>query len=125
MDMNDPSLNSFATLVRSFLEHNPMLIDALSMILHNIAEDIDSIKERKMIGDHGYVSPYAFKHQIVIETLGKLGYKLDDVHSICNSGKAYEVIREIQLMRRHTSSASLIPSRRALPPAKGPLIEEI
>ena len=105
-------MDGMAEMMRSFLSKNPLLLDALVNMLHNIADDLDNIKDKRALLSGRYMQSHEFKQKIVEKMMHKLGYTISDIPEICNQGRADEILQEIDKMER---SNEIIPSRRALP----------
>lgn len=112
MNRNDDQMDGMAEMMRSFLSKNPLLLDALVNMLHNIADDLDNIKDKRALLSGRYMQSHEFKQKIVEKMMHKLGYTISDIPEICNQGRADEILQEIDKMER---SNEIIPSRRALP----------
>jgi hypothetical protein len=112
---NDNTTNTFASMVRSFLTNNPAILDTLVAILHNVAEELDSMKDSRAISSGRYMSPYAFKQKALERTMKKLGYKVSDIRELCNQGRGDELLQEIDKLERASKGN---PSRRDIPSLK-------
>lgn len=112
--LNEPAL-SFASLARSFLASNPRLLDTFVSILHNIADELEGLKNSRMISQGGYMHTYKFKQKVLDKIMRKLGYTTSDIPDICNQGRADEILQEIDRMERAPLLGSVSPSRRVLP----------
>lgn len=108
-------MDGFVSIARSFLANNPRLLDTLVEMLHNVAEDLGSLKGARMITGKGYMQAYVFKKRLVKIVMKKLGYEYQDISDLCNQGRAEELLQEVSRMEKSHILGSSNPSRRALP----------
>lgn len=115
MSNSNDQMSGFASMARSFLANNPRLLDTLVEMLHNVAEELDSLKGPKMITNGRYMQPYMFKQRIIEKIMKKLGYECLDIPDLCNQGRGEELLQEIDRMEKSPILGSTNPSRRVLP----------
>lgn len=113
--MNEQTTSSFTSFVRTILINNPSLVDGLVSLLYSIADDIDTVRDSRMISQGKYINTHTFKHRVLEKTMRKVGYQIEDIPDICAQGRADEILQMIDQLDRSQRMDRVSLSRRALP----------
>lgn len=108
---DEKQMNQFQNMVRQFLLQNNKIFDYLIQMIHELAEDMFALKNKILGKKENYMSPYEFKQRIIAISLGKAGYTMSDIEDICTSGRANEILQEIEKLKKPDTAP---PSRRMI-----------
>jgi len=108
---DEKQMNQFQNMVRQFLLQNNKIFDYLIQMIHELAEDMFTLKNKIIGKKENYMSPYEFKQRIIAISLSKAGYTMSDIEDICVLGRANEILQEIEKLKKPDTAP---PSRRMI-----------